>query len=65
MRKDETEKFRLSGAEKTALRKAAKLAQIPVSILIRLCLSSRHHVGTDPSVLRTHASMAVKPKQNG
>jgi hypothetical protein len=51
--KDTTEKFRLSSNEKAALRRAAKIARIPVSILIRLCLTSRYHVATDPEVLRT------------
>ena len=52
MQKDATEKFRLSSEEKTALRQAAKLAHIPISILIRLCLTSRHHVGTASTTLR-------------
>jgi hypothetical protein len=55
MPKDATEKFRLSSEEKAALRKAAKIAKIPVSILIRLCLTSKHHVGSDPMALREAA----------
>jgi hypothetical protein len=55
MPKDATEKFRLSSEEKAALRRAAKIAKIPVSILIRLCLTSRHHVGSDPATLREAA----------
>jgi hypothetical protein len=55
MPKDATEKFRLSSKEKADLRKAAKLARIPVSILIRLCLTSKHHVGSHPDMLRSAA----------
>lgn len=56
MQKDAMEKFRLSSEEQAALRKAAKIAKIPVSILIRLCLTSRHHVRTDPAILRGAAA---------
>lgn len=56
MPKDATEKFRLSSEEKAALRKAAKLASIPLSVLIRLCLTSQHHVRSDPKVLRRAAA---------
>ncbi len=52
MPKDRTLKFRLSEEELTTLKRAAKLADIPVSILVRLCLSSMHHVATPPEVLR-------------
>jgi len=56
MPKDATEKFRLSSEEKAALRKTARLANIPLSVLIRLCLTSQHHVGTHPKTLRRAAA---------
>jgi hypothetical protein len=63
MQKDATEKFRLSSEEKATLRHAAQIAQIPVSILIRLCLTSHHHVGTNPTVLR--GAVAKTAHKNG
>ena len=56
MPKDATEKFRLSSEEKASLRKAAKLASIPLSVLIRLCLTSHHNVRSDPKALRRAAA---------
>lgn len=57
--KDATEKFRLSKAEKAAIRKTARLAAIPVSVLIRLCLTSDHHVKSHPDALRRAASSRI------
>ena len=50
--KDRTRKFRLSSEEETALKRTAKLAKVPISVLIRLCLTSQHHIATDPAALR-------------
>jgi hypothetical protein len=50
--KTEVERFRLTAAEKLAIRKAAKRAKIGVSALIRLCIVSPRHVGSKPEAIR-------------
>ena len=55
MLKDTTEKFRLSSQEKDAIRRAARIAKIQISELIRLCLISECNVDTKPDVLRRAA----------